>query len=98
MMEHIDLKRLTDRNLYAIIILEIKKHHHTYRQKTNRSQDTHEFAKSKEFLHKREIFEEIMRTVCLYCTKIREAFNRILQNSEPYKFHSITFFFASQAV
>ena len=73
MMEHIDLKRLTDRNLYAIIILEIKKHHHTYRQKTNRSQDTHEFAKSKEFLHKREIFEEIMQTVCLYCTKIREG-------------------------
>ena len=54
--------------------------------------------KSKEFLHKREICKEIMHTVCLYCAKNQGAFNRILQNSEPYKFHSITFFFASQAV
>ena len=30
--------------------------------------------------------------------KSGRTFNRILQNSEPYKFHSITFFFASQAV
>ena len=45
MMKQIGLKRLTDRDLYTIIILEIKKAQHTYRQKTNRSQDAHEFAK-----------------------------------------------------